>query len=109
MKSLKSLNENAYYTNCTIPSHIKFFFTKFLYIKYCLYDSIKILTPNIPLICKTQYLVGTSTLTTSIRMKCFRANLILGVHCLMFLSWIELSFLVFLIFEATWPLTSMDG
>ena len=46
MKSLKSLNENAYYTNCTITSHIKFFFTKFLYIKYCLHDSIKILTPN---------------------------------------------------------------
>ena len=45
MKSLKSLNENAYYTNYTILSHIKFFFTKFLYIKYCLYASIKILSP----------------------------------------------------------------
>ena len=45
MKSLKSLKENAYYTNYTILSHIKFFFTKFLYIKYCLYASIKILTP----------------------------------------------------------------
>lgn len=28
MKSLKSLNENAYYTNYTILSHIKFFFYK---------------------------------------------------------------------------------
>ena len=99
----------------------KVFFTKFLYIKYCLYDSIKILTPyktctkgfwsnaEYSLNLSNPYLVGTSTLTKSIRMKCFRANLILGVHCLMFLSWIELSFLVFLIFEATWPVTSMDG